>query len=160
VRKRFDIDQVSATQAMRVARFLWWAVGNHFPAVMGCALELASPSLPALIRRELEARIIAGECVGASEIRRARGKLKTGRPKRHSGSRRQCCESPTLLWRPESRRGKPLVYVRGCFGLAGHAEKLVPLDAGWGALRFPWQALRFVGKTLFNGQDLFDGTPL
>lgn len=41
---------------------------------------LASPSLPAAARLRIESRIIAGERVGAPEIRKARGALKTGRP--------------------------------------------------------------------------------
>jgi hypothetical protein len=38
------------------------------------------PSLPAAARLRIESRIIAGERVGAPEIRKARGALKTGRP--------------------------------------------------------------------------------
>jgi hypothetical protein len=45
-------------------------------------VELSSSSIPKSLRRELEAKIIAGKRVGAAAIRRARATLKTGRPKR------------------------------------------------------------------------------
>jgi hypothetical protein len=44
-------------------------------------VHLASPTLPAAARDALESRIIAGERIGAPEIREARGALKSGRPR-------------------------------------------------------------------------------
>ena len=45
---------------------------------------LSSPTMPPAVRRDLEARILAGEAIGGPDIVRARGKLKTGRPRRPS----------------------------------------------------------------------------
>jgi hypothetical protein len=81
VRKQFDLDQASATEAMRVARLYGrrWEITSR---LSWAALVELSLSIPQLLRRELEANIIAGKRIGAPEIRRARGRLKSGRPKR------------------------------------------------------------------------------
>jgi hypothetical protein len=42
-------------------------------------LHLASPALPTIAREALEARIIAGEKIGAPEIRAASGARKAGK---------------------------------------------------------------------------------
>jgi hypothetical protein len=46
--------------------------------------ELSPPPIRAPLRRQLEAKIVAGERIGAPEIRRARGPLPSGRPRRQS----------------------------------------------------------------------------
>jgi hypothetical protein len=53
-------------------------------ANMVAELTEMSLSIPQSLRRELEAKIIAGKRVGASEIRRARGPLKMGRSRRRA----------------------------------------------------------------------------
>ena len=45
---------------------------------------LSSPTMPAPVRQDLEARILAGQSIGAPDIVRARGTLKPGRPRRPS----------------------------------------------------------------------------
>jgi hypothetical protein len=82
VRKQFDLDQASATEAMRVARLYgrrWEIISRLSWAAL---IELSSPSIAQSVRRELEAKIIAGKRIGAPEIRRARGTLRNGRPRR------------------------------------------------------------------------------
>jgi hypothetical protein len=81
VRKQFDLDQACATEAMRVARLYGrrWEITSR---LSWAALVELSLSIPQLLRRELEANIIAGKRIGAPEIRRARGRHKSGRPKR------------------------------------------------------------------------------
>ena len=80
VRKQLDLDQASATEAMRVARLYGrrWEITSR---LSWAALVELSLSIPQSLRRELEASIIAGKRIGAPEIRRARGRLKSGRPK-------------------------------------------------------------------------------
>jgi hypothetical protein len=79
VRKQFDLDQASATEAMRVARLYdrRWEITSRLS--WAALVELSSSSIPQSLRRELEAKIIAGKRVGVAEIRRARGQLKPGR---------------------------------------------------------------------------------
>jgi hypothetical protein len=43
--------------------------------------------MPAPVRQDLEARILAGESIGGPDIVRARGQLKTGRPRRRLDQR-------------------------------------------------------------------------
>lgn len=88
VRQQFDIDQASATEAMRVARMYGdrWEITTRLS--WAALIELSSASVPAPIRRALEAKIIAGKRVGNAEIRRARGRLCNGRPQR-SGDEQQ-----------------------------------------------------------------------
>jgi hypothetical protein len=80
--KRFPgVDQITASEAMRVAR----AHGTRpeiYRRLSWIALfELSSPKMAQSVRQAIEAKILAGQSVSASEIRRARGPLKTGRPK-------------------------------------------------------------------------------
>jgi hypothetical protein len=88
LRKQFDLDQASATEAMSVARAYGqrWEITSRLS--WAALVELSSPSVPATVRRELEAKIIAGKRIGALQIRRARGPLAPGRP------RRQCRRPP------------------------------------------------------------------
>ena len=45
-------------------------------------LELSSPKMAPAVRQAIEAKIVAGESVTAPHIRKARGRLKGGSPKR------------------------------------------------------------------------------
>jgi hypothetical protein len=80
VRAQFDIDTMHAVECARVAR----AYGDRpeiFTRLSWHALTLlSSPTMPASVRQDLEARILAGESIGAPHIVRARGTA--GRPKR------------------------------------------------------------------------------
>lgn len=82
VRRRFDIDQKTASGAMKAAR----AYGTRpeiYRRLSWIALtELSSPKMSPSVRQAIEAKILAGELVTAPEIRRARGPLKRGSPKR------------------------------------------------------------------------------
>jgi hypothetical protein len=82
VRRRFEIDAKQAGEAMRVAR-AFGARPEIFRRLSWISLvTLSSPSIPPAVRRGLEARILAGESIGGPDIVRARGLLKSGRPKR------------------------------------------------------------------------------
>jgi hypothetical protein len=80
VRTRYEIDPPHATACMQAARMY----GDNdviinrisWPALVA----LASPSVPPSVRKAFEVRIMAGERITAAEIRRARGRLKPGRP--------------------------------------------------------------------------------
>ena len=72
VRRRFDIDGQQACELMKVAR----AYGDR-PEIFtrlswDCLVRLSSPSMSTTARRDIEARIIAGEKIVASDIDRAR----------------------------------------------------------------------------------------
>jgi hypothetical protein len=95
-----DIEPKVADAAVRVAK-----VYGDKPAITArtdwkTLTTLASPRLPAADRQRFEARILSGERVLASEIRRARGCLPSGRPRRHkenpeplrSIGNSRCCE--------------------------------------------------------------------
>jgi hypothetical protein len=45
-------------------------------------VELSSPKMSPTVRQVFEAKVIAGEHVSAPQIRRARGRLKSGSPRR------------------------------------------------------------------------------
>jgi hypothetical protein len=84
VRRRFEVDAQLAGELMKVAR----AFGTR-PAIFtrlswDCLVRLSSPSMSATARQAIEARVIAGEKIVASDIVRARGTLKNGRPPRRS----------------------------------------------------------------------------
>jgi hypothetical protein len=90
VRRQFDIDGQHACEVMKVAR-VYGARPEIFTRLSWNALlHLASPALPAPAREALERRIVAGERIGALEIRAARGALKISRSPQpaKSGSRR------------------------------------------------------------------------
>ncbi len=80
VRRQFDVDGQHACEVMKVAR----AYGTRpeiFTRLSWNALVLlSSPTMPAPVRQDLEARILAGQSIGAPDIVRARGKLNPGRP--------------------------------------------------------------------------------
>lgn len=79
VRRQFDVDGQHACEVMKVAR-VYGARPEIFTRLSWNALlHLASPNLPAAAREALEYRIIAGERIGAPEIRRAHGALKVGK---------------------------------------------------------------------------------
>jgi hypothetical protein len=83
VRKRFpDVDQRQTSQTMRVARLYAGRPDVWRAASWRTLIELASPKMSSSVRQALEAKILAGQSVSAPEIRRARGPLKGGSPKR------------------------------------------------------------------------------
>jgi hypothetical protein len=80
IRRQFDVDAKTAAEAMKVAR-LYGGRPAIFTRLSWVALvALSSPTLSDAVRAGLEARIIAGEKIGAPEIRRARGPQRSGRP--------------------------------------------------------------------------------
>ncbi|WP_425907614.1 hypothetical protein [Nitrobacter sp. TKz-YC02] len=80
VRRQFDIDGQQACEVMKVARVYGGRPEIYSRISWNALLHLASPALSASAREALERRIIAGERIGAPEIRAARGALKSGRP--------------------------------------------------------------------------------
>ena len=83
VRKRFpDVDQRQTSQTMRVARLYAGRPEVWRAASWRTLIELASPKISQAVRQTFEAKLLAGETVSAPEIRRARGRLKGGSPKR------------------------------------------------------------------------------
>lgn len=82
IRNGFRVSASEASELMRI----WRGYGTRpeiFERVSWAALrELSSPSMPAGLRMELEAKIVAGENVAASDIRRSRGSLPIGRSRR------------------------------------------------------------------------------
>jgi hypothetical protein len=83
VRKRFPgVDQITASESMKVAR-AYGARPEIYRRLSWIALfELSSPKMAPSVRQALEAKILAGQPVTALQIRRARGRLKGGSPKR------------------------------------------------------------------------------
>ncbi len=81
-RKHFDVDTQQAVHLMRVARAYGGRPEIYRRLSWKALRDLSSPTMPALVRQDLEARILAGQRIGAPQIRRARGQLKPGRPKR------------------------------------------------------------------------------
>ena len=89
VRRKFDIETKLAVNALKVAR-RYGARPEIFTRLSWNALaHLASPTLPAGARQALERRIIAGERIGAPEIRRAHGELKAGKRGRQADQQAQ-----------------------------------------------------------------------
>jgi hypothetical protein len=83
VRKRFpDVDQRQTSQTMRVARLYAVRPEVWRAASWRTLIELASPKISESVRQAFEAKLLAGETVSAPEIRRARGPLKPGSPRR------------------------------------------------------------------------------
>ena len=80
VRRRFEIDAQHSCEVMKVARAYGAKPEIYRRLSWEGLLQLASPTMPAPVRQRLEARILAGEKVVASDIVRARGTLKNGRP--------------------------------------------------------------------------------
>lgn len=92
VRHRFDVDGQHACEVMKVARAYGTRPEIFTRLSWNALLYLASPALPAAAREALERRIVAGERVGAPEIRAARG-APAGR-----GARRG---APRKCWQPD-----------------------------------------------------------
>jgi hypothetical protein len=81
VRAQFDVDQHRASEAMRVTRYA--ARPEIYRAVSWVTLvELSSPMISPTVRQALEAKILSGQSITARQIRRARGPLRSGSPKR------------------------------------------------------------------------------
>ena len=83
VRRRLPgVDQITASEAMKVAR----AYGTRpeiYRRLSWIALfELSSPKMSPSVRQALEAEVVAGESVTAPQIRKARGRLRGGSLKR------------------------------------------------------------------------------
>jgi hypothetical protein len=72
VRARFDIDQLRATEAMRVARVYADRPEIYRRLSWQALLDLASPSIPAAVRQQLEAVITPGNPITGPDIRRIR----------------------------------------------------------------------------------------
>ena len=83
VRKRFPgVDQVTASEAMKVAR-VYGTRPEIYRRLSWIALfELSSPKMSQSVRAALEAKVMAGESVTGPQIRKARGRLKGGCLKR------------------------------------------------------------------------------
>jgi hypothetical protein len=97
LRARFDVDQKTASQAMRVAR-LYATRSEIYRAVSWrTLLELSSPKMSPAVRRALEAKVLAGQSITALQIRRARGRLRGGSPKRRPAE----MPAPTIKPQPE-----------------------------------------------------------
>ena len=86
VRRRFEVDAQHSCEVMKVARAYGTRPEIYQRMSWEGLLQLASPTMPAPVRQRLEARILAGEKIVASDIVRARGTLKNGRPPRRSAS--------------------------------------------------------------------------
>jgi hypothetical protein len=80
--KRFDIDAIKTCELMRVALIYGERPEIYRRVGWRSLVALSSPSLAPAKRKQFEARILAGESVSGSDIARARGPLKTGRPRR------------------------------------------------------------------------------
>jgi hypothetical protein len=82
VRARFDIDAATAVDCARVAKAFATRPEIYRAVSWITLIELASPKMSPAVRQALEAKILAGQSVTAREIRKARGPLKGGSPKR------------------------------------------------------------------------------
>jgi hypothetical protein len=80
----FDVDTKRSVQCMMVARAYAERPEIYRRLSWKALRDLASPSLPVSARQDLERRILAGESIGGPDIVRARGPLKTGRPRRRA----------------------------------------------------------------------------
>jgi hypothetical protein len=80
VRNRFNLEPRESCRAMLIARIYAGRPEVYTRLSWIALVELSGPSTTEDVRKGLEARIIAGEAIGAPEIRKARGALKTGRP--------------------------------------------------------------------------------
>jgi hypothetical protein len=82
VRAEFNVDQILTSQAMRVAARYATRPEIYRAASWITLVELSSPKMSESVRQAHEAKILAGQPVTALQIRRARGRLKGGSPKR------------------------------------------------------------------------------
>lgn len=89
VRRQFDIETKLAVNALKVARIYGVRPEIYTRLSWDALVTLSSPSLPAAVREALERRIIAGERIGAPEIRVASGALKAGKRGRQTDQRAQ-----------------------------------------------------------------------
>jgi hypothetical protein len=81
-RNQIGVDSTTGSYLTAVARLY-----SDRPEIFGATrwstlCAMASPSLPAAAREMFERRIMAGERLGLSDVRRACGKRQSGRPKR------------------------------------------------------------------------------
>jgi hypothetical protein len=83
VHMRFPgVDQITASEAMKVARTYGTRPEIYRRLSWIALFELSSPKMAPSVRQALEAKILAGQSITALQIRRARGRLRGGRPKR------------------------------------------------------------------------------
>jgi hypothetical protein len=87
VRHRFNVDGQHACEVMKVARTYGGRPEIFTRLSWNALLHLASPTLPAAARASLESRILAGERVGAPEIRASRDALRPGSKRRQADQR-------------------------------------------------------------------------
>jgi hypothetical protein len=81
-RARFNVDQIRASRAIRVAR-IYAARPEIYRAVSWWTLvELSSPKMSQSVRQAFESKIMAGQSINAHQIRRGRGELNPGKSKR------------------------------------------------------------------------------
>jgi hypothetical protein len=69
VRRRFEIDAQHSCEVMKVARAFGTRPEIYQRMSWEGLLQLASPTMPAPVRQDLERRILAGERIGAPQIR-------------------------------------------------------------------------------------------
>ena len=79
MRRKFDVDAKLAAQAMKIAKIYGARPEIYSLLSWNALVHLASPALPAAAREALEHRILAGDHVGAPEIRAASGALGAGK---------------------------------------------------------------------------------
>jgi hypothetical protein len=77
LREHYQIDRANAATCARVARLYGDRRDISGRLSWRALVELAAVSMPEAVRCELEKRILAGERIGATEIRRARGQHRT-----------------------------------------------------------------------------------
>jgi hypothetical protein len=87
VRIQFDAETKLAVDALRVAKVYGARPEIYTRLSWNALVTLASPALPAAAREALEARICAGERIGAPEIRAASGALKACKRGYHHAKR-------------------------------------------------------------------------
>jgi hypothetical protein len=87
----FDVDTMTGVRAMMVARVYGDRPEIYRRLSWKAIRDLASPSMPPSLRRNLEARILAGERIGGPQIRAARQGMPQNRIDRRRG------------WRPSMR---------------------------------------------------------
>jgi hypothetical protein len=84
VRAQFDIDTMHAVECARVARAYGERLDIYRRLSWNALVLLSSPTIPAPVRQDLEARILVGESVGGPDILRAHGPLNMGRPRQRA----------------------------------------------------------------------------
>jgi len=84
VRAQFDIDTMHAVECARGARAYSERPDIYRRLSWNALVLLSSPTIPAPVRQDLEARILVGESIGGLDILRSRGALNMGPPRRRA----------------------------------------------------------------------------